>query len=247
MASRSGPSGRAIEIDRAVAVLLAEQRDGQLVGVEDGVLLELPALAGERLLEVAGVVEQADADQRDAEVAGGLEVVAGQDAEAAGVLREHRGDAELGREVGDPGRRLGAGLAAVPALAAQVGVEVGLGGAQAVEEALVGGQLLQPVGADRAEQAHRVVLGRLPGLGVDLGEDVLRRRVPGPPQVAGEVSQSGEGRRQDRADGESSDRTHGGTVAENHLIVPIYPRPGAHQPRPRDDSGRVTLVLHAGW
>ncbi len=35
-------------------------------------------------------VEQADADDRHAQVAGGLEVVAGQDAEAAGVLGQRR-------------------------------------------------------------------------------------------------------------------------------------------------------------
>ena len=103
-----GPVGLGDGDHGAVAVLLAEQRDGQLVGVEDGVLLELPALAGERLLEVAGVVEQADADERHAEVAGGLQVVTGQDAETAGVLRQHRGDAELRGEVGDPGRCLAA-------------------------------------------------------------------------------------------------------------------------------------------
>ena len=45
--------------------------------------------------EVAGPVEQADADDRHAEVAGRLEVVAGEDAETAGVLRQHLGDAEL--------------------------------------------------------------------------------------------------------------------------------------------------------
>jgi hypothetical protein len=41
-------------------------------------------------------VEQADADQRYAEIAGRLEVVAGEDAEAAGVLRQDRADPELG-------------------------------------------------------------------------------------------------------------------------------------------------------
>ena len=83
------------------AVGLAQQPDRQLVGVEDRVALLLPALARQRLAEVAVPVEQADADDRHAEVAGRLEVVAGEDAEAAGVLRQHGGDAELGREVGD--------------------------------------------------------------------------------------------------------------------------------------------------
>ena len=39
-------------------------------------------------------------------------------------------------------------------------------------------------------------------------EDVLRRRVPGPPQVAGQIAESSQGARKDRADGESSDRAH---------------------------------------
>ena len=88
-------------IGRGRAVRLAQQRQRQPVGVEDRVGLLLPAVAGERLAEVAGLVEQPDADDRHAEVGRGLEVVTGEDAEAAGVLRQHRGDAELGGEVGD--------------------------------------------------------------------------------------------------------------------------------------------------
>ena len=86
------------------AVVLAQQRQRQAVGVEDRVGLLLPAVARQRLAEVAVPVEQPDADDRHAEVARGLEVVAGQDAETAGVLRQHRGDAELRGEVAD-GRR----------------------------------------------------------------------------------------------------------------------------------------------
>ncbi len=46
------------------------------VRVQRGVVLELlPPVGGQALGEVAGPVEQADADQRDAEVGGRLEVV----------------------------------------------------------------------------------------------------------------------------------------------------------------------------
>ena len=116
-------------------VRLVEERERELVGVEDRVGLLLPALAGQRLLEVAHPVEQADADQRDAEVGGRLEVVAGEDAEAAGVLREHGGDAELRREVRDGARRVGSPLALVPLVAREVAVEVAAGGLEPVEEA----------------------------------------------------------------------------------------------------------------
>src|SRR6185437_10988115 len=87
------------------AVGLAQERQRQAVRVDRRVELLLPAVPGQPLGEVAGPVEQADADDRDAEVAGRLEVVAGQDAEATGVLREDLGQAELHREVGDAGRR----------------------------------------------------------------------------------------------------------------------------------------------
>ena len=109
----------------AVAVGLAQQRDRQPVRVEHRVGLLLPALAGQRLLEVAVPVEQADADDRDAEVAGRLEVVTGQDAEAAGVLRQHGGDAELRAR----SRRSSAGpspaAALVPAVLGEVALQVG--------------------------------------------------------------------------------------------------------------------------
>ena len=194
---------------RTAAVGLAEHGQRQLVGVEDGVALLLPAVAVERLLEVAVAVEQAHAHQRDAEVGGRLEVVAGQDAEAAGVLRQHRGDAELGREVGDRARGVLAGLAGVPAVLGEVALEVGVGRVEARPEVVVVDQLVEPLTADRTEEAHRVALDLTPQRRVDRGEDVLRRRVPRPAQVAREDGQGAEGLGKDRTDGESSERSHG--------------------------------------
>lgn len=59
-----------------LAVGLAQQRQRQFVGVEHGIVLLLPAVAREGLAEVAVPVEEADPDQRYAEVARGFEVVA---------------------------------------------------------------------------------------------------------------------------------------------------------------------------
>jgi hypothetical protein len=78
------------------AVGFAQGYEREFVGVEDGIVLLLPAVSGEGLAEVAVPVEESYADEGYAEVAGGLEVVAGEDAEAAGVLGQGRGDAELG-------------------------------------------------------------------------------------------------------------------------------------------------------
>ena len=84
---------------------LTQQGQRQRVGVKHRVRFLLPGVPGQRLLEVAGLVQKADADQRHAEVGGRLQVVAGQDAQAARVLGEYFGDAKFGGEVGDAGRR----------------------------------------------------------------------------------------------------------------------------------------------
>ncbi len=105
------------------AVGLAELGQRQLVRVQDRVVLGLPPVRGERLLEVAALVEQADTGDGHAEVGRALEVVAGEDPETARVLRQDRRDAELRAEVGD-GRRRVIVQALVPAGLGQVRVQV---------------------------------------------------------------------------------------------------------------------------
>ena len=76
-----------------------------------GIALVLSARV-DALLEVPVVVEEPDPDKRYAEVGCGLEVVAGKDAEPAGVDRDVGREAELGAEVRDQHavvRREGAG------------------------------------------------------------------------------------------------------------------------------------------
>ena len=216
---------------------LAQDRDRQLVGVEHRVALLLPPVARERLPEVAVPVEQADADDRHAEVAGRLEVVAGQDAQAAGVLRQCRGDAELGREVGD-GARPVLGQRLVPAVAVAVADQVLVEVVQPLAEAVVLRQLGEPGRGDHAQHARRVAVAAAPELGVDALEEVLGRGVPGPPEVARDLPQGGQRIGEDRTDGESSDRTHP-AHASPHSLDRSNPRVSSGtgrrpSPRPRD-------------
>ena len=195
------------------AVLVAQQRQGQPVGVEDGVVLLLPAVAVQALAEVAGLVEQADPDDRDPDVGGRLEVVAGEDAEATGVLRQGGGDAELGAEVGDRRGHVLRLLAApllVPAVLADVPVERLLGGVDPLDEGRVGGEPLELLRRDRRQHGDRVLADRGPAGGVDGLEEVAQRRVPAPPQVHGEVAERGDACGQDGADAEATDGLHEG-------------------------------------
>ena len=94
-------------------------RQQPVIDVE--VVLVLPAVAVEPLPEVALVVVEADADERDAEVGRALDVVAGEDAEAARVDRQRLVQAELGREVRDRPRPQHAGVARAPGVRRRAG------------------------------------------------------------------------------------------------------------------------------
>ncbi len=211
---------------RRRAVVVAQEGERQAVRVEERVRLDLPAVACEGLLEVAGAVEEPDADDRHAEVARALEVVAGEDTEAAGVLGQHRRDAELGREVRDRGREGAAtlrrlrGTLLVPQRVVEVVAQVGRRRPHALDEGAVGGELREAFGTERTEQRDGVAVDRRPRLGVDTGEQVARGRVPGPAQVVRELVQVAQLGGQQGADGEPSDGSHGDETTQ--------PDAGAH-------------------
>ena len=98
MRQTAGLDRLAGEVDRDRDVL-ADEPDG--LRVDRLVVLGLAAGLVDPLAEVAAGVEEADSDQRDAELGRGLEVIAGEDAEAAGVDRQPLVDAELHAEVRD--------------------------------------------------------------------------------------------------------------------------------------------------
>ena len=152
-------------------------------GVELGDALLLPAVGVEALAEVALGVEQPDADERHAEVGRRLEVVAGQHAEAAGVLRQGLGDAELGGEVGDRAQRR-AGAEPNHAGALERRLEAAVHGADVVDDAGVGGQLGEALGRRRARASRPG--GPMPGR--QPGQSRAKRRVasaiPAPVEVA---------------------------------------------------------------
>ena len=97
--------------DAGLAVGGDGRLDRRVVPVQALVRFLLPAFRRHALVEVALRIHEADADERHAEVARLLAVIAGEHAEAAGVDRQRLVQRELRREVGDrPGavRRSGA-------------------------------------------------------------------------------------------------------------------------------------------
>jgi hypothetical protein len=137
-------------------------------------------------VEVAVVVEQPDGDERQAEVARRLEVVAGEYAEATRVERERVVYAELGAEVGHGAlARYLRGVARGPGVGRRVGVTVeALGQAgDALDVARLGRHLPQVELGCFDEQAARVVPALLPDLRVEVAHHGLAVRRPAPPEV----------------------------------------------------------------
>ena len=143
------PATRKVDGDDAgLSVGLAQQRQRQAVRVEDRIVLLLPAVEVQRLLEIARLVEEANSHDRHAKVRGGLEVVPRENAETTGVLRQCLGDAVLGTEVGDRRRSAPFYLvrpALVPTGLAQVDGEILDRSMDLAEKCLVQGKGLELV------------------------------------------------------------------------------------------------------
>ena len=113
--------------------------DRQVVEVVNRIRLLLPSIGIEVLMEVAALVEQADADQRQTEVAGRFEVISRQDSQPAGVIRNALRQAELRRKIGDPDSH-GLGVrAGEPTGAGKVLVQIGGRPVHLRQESLIDG------------------------------------------------------------------------------------------------------------
>ena len=189
----------------------SSQRHG--VRVQVGEPLLLPAVDGQGLAEVAVAVEQADRRERHAEVGRRLQVVAGEHAEAAGVLRDRLGDAELGGEVRDHPvhrgcrRRRSAGTSAAGPgrRPAQLPPRPG-----DPRNAASRRQLLESAGSDVGEHPSGVVVAVVPRLWVDRREQLAGRAVPGPAEVPRQPVQAAQRSREVGADGERALCLHRG-------------------------------------
>ena len=89
----------------------------KMIHVILGVLFLLPTFIVEALAEISLAVEQADSDERNVEVGRALDVIAGQNSEAAGINWNRFVQAELRRKICDRPRPQNAGVARAPRIA----------------------------------------------------------------------------------------------------------------------------------
>jgi len=84
-----------------LAVLAQDAAHGQVAEIVDRVGFLLEAVRAQVLLEIALLVEETNADQGHVQIAGTLEMIPAQDAQATRIVADALGQAELGGEVGD--------------------------------------------------------------------------------------------------------------------------------------------------
>ena len=178
--------------DEPFAIRIQHRLQRHVVRIHRIVVFRLPVVGVNGLLKIALPVKQADADKSQAEIAGGLGMVAGQDAEAAGGNRQRFVQAKLRREIRDGVlEQLGRILMAPGVLVRQVGLKLAKHAADAIREARFLEMNPQLIFRDLAQDGHGVVPEVLPAAWREPLEQVLRLLVPTPPEVARQLVEAG--------------------------------------------------------
>ena len=187
-----------VERDRREARLAVGRRrlfDRGVHPVEHFVALFLPAVGRDVLVEVALGIHEADADERDAEVARLLAVVARQHAKTAGIDRQRLMQRELGGEVSNRLPRQVRQAVRPPRIVRRVRrVERRNGSIVEHEELRVVRRGFEPLARQHPEHAHRVVRGRAPCSVVETPEHRAPLGMPAPPEIGGQILETGDAR-----------------------------------------------------
>ena len=150
----------------------------------------LLAVEIEPLTEVALIVVEPDRHERNVEVGRRLDVIAGEDAQAARVDRDRLVEAEFRREIRDRPRPQHARVARAPGVRrGQVFLHAPVGVIDAAVQHELRRALFQRVDGNLLEQRHRIVADLAPEHRVDVAEQADRGFVPAPPEIARERRQ----------------------------------------------------------
>ncbi len=181
------------------AVFIPDRPHRKRVEIVDRVALLLPAIRIEGLLQVALLVQQTHADQRNGAIAGGLQVVAGKHAQSAAIDRHAFHQPVLHRKIRDQpvvgwlGAFQIAGIAvASPAIGRQ--------------KSGIRGRAFQRGLRHPSQHQDRIVAAIPPQRRIQPAEQGSDRVVPTPQHVVGKIAHASDGRRQRGPDKEFLNR-----------------------------------------
>ena len=169
-----------------VAFLVSCTFQGKKLDGRVDVLFLLPAFDIEVLFEISLVIKQSDGNERHAEAACTFDMVAGEDAEAAGVDRHRLVNAEFQRKIGDG---LGAENADVsPCPSGSGGHILGHSAVCLVDSGIEDefrGTDFQSFGSEFVEESDGIVPELSPSDGIERAEEADDFGMPTPPEIIG--------------------------------------------------------------
>src|SRR5208283_2121935 len=160
---------------------------GQVVDIDFEVLFALPAVAIQALTEISLAIKQAHGNQRDAQIGGALNVIAGQNSKSTGVDGKRLVDSEFGGKIRDGTGPQHSRVARSPgALGFFVLAQAAIGIVDAAMQGELAGARLQSFERILIQQRDRTVIELTPAQGVDFAKQPGRIVIPAPPQITGQ-------------------------------------------------------------
>ncbi|OPZ97884.1 MAG: hypothetical protein BWY71_01450 [Planctomycetes bacterium ADurb.Bin412] len=172
------------------SVFPQHQPDGHIVKVIFRIRFLLPAVRVQILLKIPLPVEQSDADQRQAQIAGTFEVITGENAQTAGINRQAFVQSELRTEIGYRSRLLFVIDGVIPARPAHVGIQFFADAVQMRQKSSIFGNLIQPLLRKLAQHLHRIMAAFFPQFPVQPAKHIRGVVIPAPPQIIRNIFQT---------------------------------------------------------
>jgi hypothetical protein len=170
----------------------------------------LPAGGIEILAKIAFLIEKAHTDERKAEVAGGFQMIAGENAESPSKNGEAFGDAKFEREISDEEILVFGVFALIPGTqAGEIGVQAFGDAVEVCEEGIVLGGGFEEGLIDAAQHTDRIVAGGLPEIAIEAAEEIDGGVIPTPAEVVGDLQEGLQDVWQGGANFECGDGLHG--------------------------------------
>ena len=162
--------------------------DGQISWIEQRIIIDLPVLMIDLLLEIALAVEQAHSHKPQAEIAGRFGMIAGQNAQAAGRNGQSFMEAKFSGKIRNRILQQGRGVGLAPGcLFSHVGLERCQHALDALGKVRVLQTDAQFVIGYFVQDGHGIVVKVLPAAWREFLKNFLRFLAPGPPEVSREA------------------------------------------------------------
>jgi hypothetical protein len=170
----------------------------------------LPAGSIEILSKIAFLIEKADTDERQAQIASGFEMIAREDAEPAGKDGKALGDAKFEREVGDEEIVVLGVFALIPGTQArEISIEAFGDTVEMGEAGIIARGGLEDGLVNGAEETDGITADGLPEFAIKAAKEIDGSVIPAPTEVVGDLQQRFQGVREGGTNLESSDGLHG--------------------------------------